>query len=380
MPSPAAGITALRTWCNGASVNRVADPISSRRSSRRMLPACRAIDEDRERAEHGNFPPRRSPSTRRRPGTAPRSSNDASDALLQHARDDEPHDREAEHDQREQHDQHPARGRDALAALAVQRERVADDCGDAEHVRARARPPTARPTPAASAPLAKSMTSTSRPYFQPRSRATFDAPGLPGALVQDVAALGPGDEGARSGTFRGARRAGARSATAMRTHSASRGALRRPCVAEAWSTIGTHGSRVPTRPCRPQRSHDADLRVPLRQVRRATSRCSSRSPRRRSRSTRPAAGKLAKVLSPAGIVLKGSGFYKTDNRSGSSKGAKSGSEAGNNGDSGSSSGKSDSSKSDSSKSDSSKSDSSKSDSKSTSGSDTKSKSSDAKSA
>ena len=31
-------------------------------------------------------------------------------------------------------------------------------------------------------------------------------------------------------------------------------------------------------------------------------------------------GKLTKVLSAAGIVLKGSGFYKTDNRSGS-KGA-----------------------------------------------------------
>jgi putative FmdB family regulatory protein len=31
-------------------------------------------------------------------------------------------------------------------------------------------------------------------------------------------------------------------------------------------------------------------------------------------------GKLTKVLSAAGIVLKGSGFYKTDNR-GSSKGA-----------------------------------------------------------
>ncbi len=28
-------------------------------------------------------------------------------------------------------------------------------------------------------------------------------------------------------------------------------------------------------------------------------------------------GKLMKVLSPAGIVLKGSGFYKTDNRSSS---------------------------------------------------------------
>ena len=31
-------------------------------------------------------------------------------------------------------------------------------------------------------------------------------------------------------------------------------------------------------------------------------------------------GKLTKVLSAAGIVLKGSGFYKTDNREGSSKG------------------------------------------------------------
>ena len=30
-------------------------------------------------------------------------------------------------------------------------------------------------------------------------------------------------------------------------------------------------------------------------------------------------GKLARVLSPAGIVLKGSGFYKTDNRSSSKR-------------------------------------------------------------
>ena len=30
-------------------------------------------------------------------------------------------------------------------------------------------------------------------------------------------------------------------------------------------------------------------------------------------------GKLTKVLSPAGIVLKGSGFYKTDNRSSNGK-------------------------------------------------------------
>ena len=56
-------------------------------------------------------------------------------------------------------------------------------------------------------------------------------------------------------------------------------------------------------------------------------------------------GKLAKVLSPAGIVLKGSGFYKTDNRS-SSSGRKSGSSDGGSG-SGSDSSSSDSKKSDS---------------------------------
>ena len=33
-------------------------------------------------------------------------------------------------------------------------------------------------------------------------------------------------------------------------------------------------------------------------------------------------GKLTKVLSPAGIVLKGSGFYKTDNRSSSKSGSR----------------------------------------------------------
>jgi putative FmdB family regulatory protein len=37
-------------------------------------------------------------------------------------------------------------------------------------------------------------------------------------------------------------------------------------------------------------------------------------------------GKLAKVLSPAGIVLKGSGFYKTDNRK--SNGSRSGKDSG----------------------------------------------------
>ena len=75
-------------------------------------------------------------------------------------------------------------------------------------------------------------------------------------------------------------------------------------------------------------------------------------------------GKVTKVLSPAGIVLKGSGFYKTDNRSGS-KGATKDKKADSSSSSGSSS--SDSSSSDSSSSDSSSSSSSSSDSSKSSG-------------
>lgn len=62
-------------------------------------------------------------------------------------------------------------------------------------------------------------------------------------------------------------------------------------------------------------------------------------------------GKLTKVLSAAGIVLKGPGFYKTDNRSSSKSGSRSssGSESGSSsGDSGSSSTKTESSSSSSS--------------------------------
>ena len=56
-------------------------------------------------------------------------------------------------------------------------------------------------------------------------------------------------------------------------------------------------------------------------------------------------GKLAKVMSPAGIVLKGSGFYKTDNRrsggsSSESKGDKKESKSGDSGSSSSSTSKS----------------------------------------
>src|SRR3954471_21691348 len=60
-------------------------------------------------------------------------------------------------------------------------------------------------------------------------------------------------------------------------------------------------------------------------------------------------GPLRKVFAPVGIVLKGSGFYKTDNRSSSSKASakkESSSEASSSSDSSSSSSSSSSSKSD----------------------------------
>ncbi len=62
-------------------------------------------------------------------------------------------------------------------------------------------------------------------------------------------------------------------------------------------------------------------------------------------------GKLTKVLSPAGIVLKGSGFYKTDNR-GSKKSTTSSSNGGSESSSSSSSSSASKSDSGSSKSDS----------------------------
>jgi len=81
-------------------------------------------------------------------------------------------------------------------------------------------------------------------------------------------------------------------------------------------------------------------------------------------------GKLTKVLSAAGIVLKGSGFYKTDNRS-SSKGASKERSKESSSSSSSDSGSSSSSSSDSKKSDSKSSESKSSESKS-SGSEAKS--------
>lgn len=44
-------------------------------------------------------------------------------------------------------------------------------------------------------------------------------------------------------------------------------------------------------------------------------------------------GKLTKVMSPAGIVLKGSGFYKTDNRSSNGKRSSEKKDSGSNGES-----------------------------------------------
>ena len=69
-------------------------------------------------------------------------------------------------------------------------------------------------------------------------------------------------------------------------------------------------------------------------------------------------GKLRKLYNAVGIVFKGSGFYRTDSRSGSSSTVPAASSSGDSGAGKSESGKSDSGKSDSGKSDSGKSDSS----------------------
>ena len=84
-------------------------------------------------------------------------------------------------------------------------------------------------------------------------------------------------------------------------------------------------------------------------------------------------GKLAKVLSPAGIVLKGSGFYKTDNRSSGKRSTSRDSDSGSSSDSSSKSSdsKSSDSKSSDSGSSSSSNDTKKSDSSAKNGSDSK---------
>ena len=64
------------------------------------------------------------------------NSSDASDALCSTRATTTHTTRESDDDQRVQHDERAARRGDALAALAVERERVADDRGDAEHARA----------------------------------------------------------------------------------------------------------------------------------------------------------------------------------------------------------------------------------------------------
>ena len=143
-------------------------------------------------------------------------------------------------------------------------------------------------------------------------------PGCPSPR-RDVAALGPGDELRRSGTSRAARPAGheerdgdhalailapgARRATASRTSIRVRLALAgREC----------QQPRLPGRPrCRrtstaaPSAASDVEVYQSF-----------SETPLTKHEGC---GGKLAKVLSPAGIVLKGSGFYKTDNRTAGAK-------------------------------------------------------------
>ena len=200
VPRPAAGITALRTRV-------IRPPQAVRRTPRSFSSPPEQPADVRRVAEHDQhgecrrrlrLPIGRSRSAKTAIGKRIVIEERGERRLVQYPGDEEPDDGEADDDQRVQHDERAARGRDALPALAVERERVADDRGDAEDARARRGRRWRARRPAAIAPLAKSSSRTSAPGLPAEQPADVRGAGVARALLQDVAAVGPGDElGAR---------------------------------------------------------------------------------------------------------------------------------------------------------------------------------------
>ena len=108
---------------------------SSRRNSRRMLLAWRPMISTASAAtttsSHTSWPVSVDRNRER-----DRDEQRRERRLVQQARDDEPHDREADHDPRVEHGERAACGRDTLSALAIQRERVTEHRRDPEQERA----------------------------------------------------------------------------------------------------------------------------------------------------------------------------------------------------------------------------------------------------
>ena len=189
---------------------------------------------------------------------------------MQHARDDEPHDREADDDQRVQHGEH----------AAARSRRPCRPCGRAgtcgrppRRRRARTRPAGRRPRarrrprsrPWRSRASEHEQARTASPAAGRRSRRP-DCPSPPSVMSRPVARA----TSAALGKVPSSQARGTRSATSDHRSPfcpapGSRFRGRRSALAGREYQISTHAGECQAGPAG---SHDADLRVPLRQVRR----------------------------------------------------------------------------------------------------------------
>src|SRR3954447_18967345 len=138
VPRPAAGMTALRTRVipasSGGSSNAQIDLLTPEQPAN--VGGVTKHDQHSERAHHRHFPsvvPEGEHSDREQNRRQQRGER----RLVQYPGDEEPEHAEPHDDQRIQHDERTAPDRHAFAALAIQRQRVADDRGDAQDACAR---------------------------------------------------------------------------------------------------------------------------------------------------------------------------------------------------------------------------------------------------
>ena len=184
--------------------------------------------------------------------------------------------------QREEHQQHAAGGGDTPPAPKPPHdgEHVPEHRREPEQVRApvtvdhqpdRGWPPT---------PCRCRRSRTTNPAFHPASRYTFEAPGLPDPSLSTSCPVGPGDEAQPPGTSRGGTRPAA--GGGWGSWPAQRGPA---CPLGQSGSISSRIGASANAFDRDGRRPDADLPVPLREVRRAVRGRGSPSTTTRSRST-----------------------------------------------------------------------------------------------
>ena len=275
-------------------------------------------DQQRERRRRHRLPIGRSRATRYSDREENRGEQRRERRLVQHPRDDEP-------------DARRGRRRSAGTARRARRPRPprpCRPCGRAGYVwpTTAATPSTHAPGPAAdrhararprSRPWRSRAAARARPALQPSSRATFEAPGLPEPSSRMSRPCARATSRAL-GNVPSSQATGTRSAMAtMPAHSGPTANDRARSTALGViraGTIGTRRRRVPIPGDRSDGVVHADIRVPLRQVRRADRgvpdvrrRAAHQARRlRRQADQGPVGGRHR----PEGL-----GFYKTDNRS-----------------------------------------------------------------